>query len=54
MRAAGNVEEAKKLRKRWRRLSKQYEIESLKMGRAFYKWRTRISEDEEHYETISE
>lgn len=46
MRAAGNIEEAKKLRKRWRRLTRKYEIESLKMGRAFYRWRTRISEDE--------
>lgn len=49
MRAAGNVEEAKKLRKRWRRLTKKYEIESLKMGRAFYRWRTVVSEDEEYY-----
>lgn len=49
MRAAGNIEEAKKLRKRWRRLTKKYEIESLKMGRAFYRWRTVVSEDEEYY-----
>ncbi len=49
MRAAGNIEEAKKLRKRWRRITREYEIESLKMGRAFYRWRTRISEDEEYY-----
>jgi hypothetical protein len=55
MRAAGNIEEAKKLRKRWRRLTKKYEIESLKMGRAFYRWRTVVSEDEEYYTaTIAE
>lgn len=55
MRAAGNIEEAKKLRKRWRRLTRKYEIESLKMGRAFYRWRTIVSEDEEYYTaTIAE
>src|SRR5690606_6489937 len=33
----------------------KYEIESLKMGRAFYRWRTVVSEDEEYYTaTIAE
>ena len=49
MRASGNLMEAKILRKKWQRLTKQYEIESLKMGRAFYRWRTIVSEDEEYY-----
>jgi hypothetical protein len=49
LRASGEVLEAKLLRRKWRKLTKQYEIESLKMGRAYYTWRTRISEDEEYY-----
>lgn len=47
LRAAGNTEEAKALRKRWRRLNKNYEIFSLKNDRPFYRWRTRITEDED-------
>ena len=34
------------MRKEWRRLTKQYEIESLRNGRAFYRWHCVVSEDE--------
>ena len=37
------------MRKEWRRLTKQYEIESLRNGRAFYRWRCVVSEDEKDY-----
>ena len=39
----------KELRKEWRRLTKQYEIESLRNGRAFYRWRCVVSEDEKEH-----
>lgn len=50
LRASGNTEDAKGLRLKWRRMNKQYEIESLKMNRAYFTWRTRISDDEEYYD----
>ena len=37
------------MRKEWRRLTKQYEIESLRNGRAFYRWRCVVSEEEKDY-----
>jgi hypothetical protein len=46
-RAGGNIENAQELRKRWRRLNKLYEIYSLKQGRAYYKWRTVVYDEEE-------
>lgn len=49
MREAGYLNEAKKLRRRWRRLNKEYEIFSLENQRAFYRWRTIVSKDEEYY-----
>ena len=49
LRANGNLEAAKELRKEWRRLTKRYEIESLRNGRAFYRWRCVVSEDEKDY-----
>ncbi len=48
-RANGNLEHAKQLRKQWRRLNKNYEIFSLKNNRAFYRWRTRVSDDEKDF-----
>jgi hypothetical protein len=45
-RAAGDKEEASTLRKRWQRLNTNYEKYSLNNGRAYYNWRTRISDDE--------
>lgn len=47
LRASGDVETASRLRKRWRRLNKSYEIFSLKNNRPFYRWRTRVTEDED-------
>ena len=47
LRASGDFETASRLRKRWRRLNKNYEIFSLKNNRPFYRWRTRITEDED-------
>src|SRR5690554_847069 len=49
MRKSGYLEEAKKLRKKWRRMNKEYEIFSLENKRAFYRWRTIVSKDEEYY-----
>ena len=49
MRQAGYTNEAKRLRLKWRRLNKEYEIYSLQHGRAFYRWRTIVSEDEKYY-----
>lgn len=47
LRAAGETSQASLLRKRWRKLNKSYEMFSLKNDRAFYRWRTRITEDED-------
>ncbi len=49
MRASGELEEAKSTRAKWRRMNLEYEIKSLKMGRAYYRWRTIVSDDEKYY-----
>ncbi len=54
MRASGDVESAQKLRLRWRKLNTKYQIDSLKMGRAFYRWRTIVSDDEKYYNAKEE
>ena len=46
LRQAGFTKEAGGLRKKWQYLNKSYEAFSLRNGRPFYRWRTRISEDE--------
>lgn len=46
-RSFGNLEEAKRLRARWRLLTRRYEIFSIKNNRPVYRWRFRITEDEE-------
>lgn len=45
-RAQGNKKLASQLRKRWQRLNVNYQQFSLKNGRAYYPWRTKISDDE--------
>lgn len=54
MRAGGDIESAQKLRRRWRKLNTKYQIDSLKMGRAFYRWRTVVSDDEKYYNAKEE
>ncbi|MCM1259635.1 MAG: phage minor capsid protein [Prevotella sp.] len=46
LRQQGFTEEASKMRKQWQNLNKRYEEYSIKNGRAFYRWRTRISDEE--------
>ena len=46
LRAAGYLEEAKKLRKRWRKLTLDYEIYSIEHKRAFYRYRCVIDRAE--------
>lgn len=46
MRSVERVEEARKLRKRWRKLEKDYEIFSLQNKRAFYRKRTIVKKIE--------
>lgn len=46
LRQAGFTKEASGLRKKWQYLNKNYEAFSMRNGRPFYRWRTRISEDE--------
>lgn len=45
-RASDNQQEASFLRKKWQKLNKTYEAYSMRHGRAFYRWRTRIAENE--------
>lgn len=47
LRSLGNLDDAKRLRKRWRLLNKRYEMFSLKNNRPFYRWRTRITIEED-------
>lgn len=47
MRSLGNLEDAKKLRARWKLLTRRYEMFSIKNNRPVYRWRIRITEDEE-------
>lgn len=46
LRQQGFKEEASKMRKQWQNLNKRYEEYSIKNGRAFYRWRTLISDEE--------
>lgn len=50
-RASGDLESAKEARLKWRMLNKSYEAYSLRNGRAYYPWRTRITLDEKEYAT---
>lgn len=45
-RKMGDLETAKRLRRRWRVLNNRYERYSLENGRAFYRWRTSIGDEE--------
>jgi hypothetical protein len=49
LRVAGETEEAASYRKRWQRMTKNYRKYSLKNGRAYYDWRTRVTKEEEHF-----
>ncbi|AXF52137.1 MAG: minor capsid protein 2 [Podoviridae sp. ctcf755] len=46
LRQQGFKEEASKMREQWQNLNKRYEEYSIKNGRAFYRWRTKISQEE--------
>jgi len=54
LRQAGFTKEASELRKKWQYLNKNYEAFSLRNGRPFYRWRTRISEDEVFQKSFSQ
>lgn len=45
LRQAGDIEAAKKLRKKWQRLTNNYKVYSLKQGRAYYPYRCVIDRD---------
>lgn len=53
-RASGNQKEASILRKKWQMVNKTYEAYSMRHGRAFYRWRTRISDDEVFKKPVSQ
>lgn len=46
LRQQGFAKDATRIRKSWQNLNKKYEEYSIKNGRAFYRWRTQISEEE--------
>lgn len=46
LRQQGFAKDATRIRKSWQNLNKNYEEYSIKNGRAFYSWRTKISEEE--------
>ena len=54
LRQAGFTKEASELRKKWQYLNKNYEAFSMRNGRPFYRWRTRISEDEVSKKSFSQ
>lgn len=54
LREAGYTAEASIMRKKWRRLTKEYEIFSLENERAFYRWRTIIDRNEAEYKATFE
>lgn len=54
LRQAGFTKEASGLRKKWQYLNKNYEAFSMRNGRPFYRWRTRISEDEVSKKSFSQ
>lgn len=49
LRAVGEDREASQYRKRWQKLTSNYRKFSLKNGRAYYDWRTRVTNEEEQY-----
>lgn len=49
LRASGDLESARTLRLEWRLMTNSYKQFSLKMGRAFYVWRTVVSDSETYY-----
>lgn len=51
-RAQGNKKFASLARKRWQRLNTNYQQFSLRNGRAYYPWRTRISDEETEAEYL--
>lgn len=54
LRQSGFTQEASALRKKWQMLNKHYEAFSMRNGRPFYRWRTRISEDEVSKKSFSQ
>lgn len=46
LRKAGDKQAAEELRQEWQRLDRNYQAYSLKNGRAFYEWRTMVTDDE--------
>ena len=54
LRQSGFTQEASALRKKWQMLNKHYEAYSMRNDRAFYRWRTRISEDEVSQKSFSQ
>lgn len=46
LRQQGFAKDATRIRKSWQNLNKKYEEYSINNGRAFYRWRTQISEEE--------
>ncbi len=46
LRLGGFTKEANRLKRRWMKLEKNYEIYSLENGRAFYRWRCAIDQEE--------
>jgi len=46
LRAVGESERADELNERWKRVDQTYKQYSLRNGRAFYRWRTQVSNDE--------
>jgi len=51
-RESGMIEDAKEVRIKWQKLTKAYQIYSLKNDRAYYPYRYRITDDEKHVEYI--
>lgn len=49
IRKSGNLKEAKRLKLKWQLLNNQYEQFSLKNGRAFYRWRCSIGDEEKDF-----
>ena len=45
-RESGDIELAKRLNEKWHKVEKEYEIYSLKNGRPYYPWRTRLTRSE--------
>ncbi len=54
LRASGDLESARTMRLEWRMMTNMYKQFSLKMGRAFYIWRTVVSDNEKYYDENEE